>query len=290
MRVLHVDTGREMRGGQWQVLHLLRGAHHEATLAVRRDSPLEEAARGAGLPVTGLRQTVFGAECDLIHAHDARAHTLAALSGKPFVVSRRVAFPVKAGALSRLKYTRAARYLAVSQFVAGRLVEAGVDESRVSIVYDGVPAMPRSTRSGPIVAPATDDRRKGTALLREAARLGGFEVKFSLDLMSDLAGARLFIYLSEEEGLGSAVLMAMAAGVPVIASCVGGLPEAVADGVTGLTIRNHPAEVGAAVHCLTTDADTPERMSEAAYTRWASMFTVERMIEQTEAAYRECLR
>jgi hypothetical protein len=290
MRVLHVDTGREMRGGQWQVIHLLRGAHHQAALAARAGCPLEQAARTAGIPVVGLRQTVLGATADLIHAHDARAHTLAAFSGKPFVVSRRVAFPVRSGALSRLKYARAAHYLAVSQFAGQRLIEAGIDESRVSIVYDGVPAMPRSSRLGPIVAPATDDPKKGAALVREAASLAGFDVRFSSDLMSDLAAARLFIYLSEEEGLGSAVLLAMAAGVPVIASRVGGLPEAVADGETGLVIENHPAGVAAAVHCLLSDDAAADRMSDAGVLRWQSMFTVGQMIERTEAVYAECLR
>ena len=44
----------------------------------------------------------------------------------------------------------------------------------------------------------------------------------------------MFVYITESEGLGSAVLLAMAAGTPVIASRVGGLPEAIEDGVNGL--------------------------------------------------------
>jgi glycosyltransferase involved in cell wall biosynthesis len=289
MRVLHIDTGREMRGGQWQVLHLLLGARHEARLAARSGSPLEAGARTAGIEVVSLRDAVLDPRADLLHAHDARAHTIAALSGKPFVVSRRVAFPIKRGVLSRLKYARASRYLAVSGFVRQRLAEAGVDETRIAVVYDGVPPLPRSSRLGPIVAPATADRRKGSALAEEAARLGGFQVHFSTDPVSDLASARLFIYLSEEEGLGSAVLLAMAAGVPVIASRVGGLPEAVVAGVTGMLVDNRPAEVAAAVHSLLDDAGLLERMSEAARARWETHFTAARMIEQTEAVYRECL-
>ena len=55
---------------------------------------------------------------DIVHAHDARAHTLAAIAARaPFVVSRRVAFPVKRSLLSQWKYRQAKRYLAVSQFV-----------------------------------------------------------------------------------------------------------------------------------------------------------------------------
>lgn len=292
MRVLHIDTGRAMRGGQWQVLQLLRAATHEPVLAVRPDSPLSEAARNAGLSVTPLRRAIFeGARSvSLIHAHDARAHTLAAFSRTPFVVSRRVAFPVKRGLLSRMKYARASHYIAVSEFVKQRLIDAKIDESRVTVVYDGVPVMPLSSRLGQIIAPATGDPRKGSAILRDAARLGGFDVRFSTELMSDFASARLFIYLSEEEGLGSAALLAMAAGVPVIASRVGGLPEAVHDGVTGVLVDNRPAEVAAAVHCLLADESIGERMAEAARRRWESEFTVERMVQRTEAVYKECLR
>jgi glycosyltransferase involved in cell wall biosynthesis len=288
MRVLHIDTGREMRGGQRQVLHLLGGASHSARLAARQGSPLEAAARRAGIETVRLRDALLDPRADLLHAHDARAHTLAALSGKPFVVSRRVAFPVNRGVLSRLKYARALRHLAVSEYVGQRLVEAGVDQSRIVVVYDGVPPLPPSTRIGPIVAPATADPRKGSALAGHAARLGGFDLRFSSDLVSDFASARLFLYLSEEEGLGSAVLLAMAAGVPVIASRVGGLPEAVDDGVTGRLVENRPQEVAAAVNGLLNDAALLERMSEAARARWEARFTAARMIERTEAVYREC--
>ena len=51
MRILHLDAGREMRGGQWQVLRLiegLAGAGHENLLLARRGSPLFDAAGGAG--------------------------------------------------------------------------------------------------------------------------------------------------------------------------------------------------------------------------------------------------
>ena len=58
---------------------------------------------------------------DLTHAHDAYSHTLAALmSAAPFVVSRRVGFPV-AVRLSRWKYGRARRFIAVSNYVKGVL-------------------------------------------------------------------------------------------------------------------------------------------------------------------------
>ena len=284
MRVLHIDLGREMRGGQYQVLALLNAARHDAALFCRRDSPLYLEARSKGIRLAAnLRQ-----DADVIHAHDAHAHTRAVLSRKPLVVSRRVAFPVRKGLLSQLKYKRARHYITISKFVAQRLLEAGIDQTRISVVYDGVPDLPLSTRTGPIIAPASDDPMKGSGLVREAARLADVEIRFSDNLVRDLASASLLVYLSREEGLGSAALLAMSAGVPVIASRVGGLPEAVEDGVTGVVVDNNARAVADAMHDLLNTSTTA--MATAARARWKERFTIGRMVEQTEAVYEKVIR
>jgi hypothetical protein len=81
MRILHIDTGREMRGGQWQVLRLMESLRAEGVdgrLAARPQSPLFGMARERGLPVEPLGIAAFTQPADLIHAHDARAHAMAA--------------------------------------------------------------------------------------------------------------------------------------------------------------------------------------------------------------------
>ena len=99
MRILHLDAGREMRGGQWQVLRLLEGlaqAGVESVLLARQDAPLFEAARShcSVEPLSLLRVWRAARVCDAIHAHDAASHTIGALQmGLPLLVSRRVAFP-----------------------------------------------------------------------------------------------------------------------------------------------------------------------------------------------------
>src|SRR5947208_11167752 len=112
-----------MRGGQYQVLLLLNGLRekgHYPILLAREGAPLSKAAEAAGHRVAPASlQSVWSWSqlSAVVHAHDARAHTLAAVaSRKPFVVSRRVAFPVKRTVLSRWKYRRAAAYLAVSEY------------------------------------------------------------------------------------------------------------------------------------------------------------------------------
>ena len=59
---------------------------------------------------------------------------------------------------------------------------------------------------------------KGTALALEGARLAGVRGHLSTDLELDLKDAGLFVYITRSEGLGSGVLLAMSAGVPVVAS------------------------------------------------------------------------
>ncbi len=144
MRILHLDSGREMRGGQWQVLSLHRGLiddGYDSVLLAPEGSPLLEAAGRADLPhdiLRPLRLGLLSRQFDLIHAHDARSHTFAALFSRvPFVVSRRVAFPMQRSAASRWKYSRAGLFLAVSRHVGMQLRNAGVEERRIEVVYDG---------------------------------------------------------------------------------------------------------------------------------------------------------
>src|SRR5688572_3197851 len=104
MRILHLDSGRQMRGGQWQALFLieaLREAGHQCILASPARSPLNVEARKRGLTIHGLSLSSI-AKCaagmQLVHAHDARAHTLGlTICRLPLVVARRVAFPINRG-------------------------------------------------------------------------------------------------------------------------------------------------------------------------------------------------
>ena len=280
MRTLHVDSGREMRGGQWQALYLVERLSG-ATLLARAGSPLFEEAsrRKVDVGELSLRALASAAKhADLVHAHDARAHTMAALAGgAPLVVSRRVAFPVKRGFLSRQKYARAKLFLAVSRFVAAQLREAGVPESKIRVVYDGVPLPSAvSSRSGRVIA-----------LASKPVEIPGVSVDLTCNLWEDLATASVFVYRSDAEGLGSAALAALAAGVPVVASNTGGLPEAVAHGRTGFLVSD--GDFATPVRRLLDDSALAGEMSRASRERAEKEFSVNVMVEKTQQAYREVL-
>lgn len=292
MRTLHIDSGREMRGGQWQAVRLIEGLRREGiacTLLSPRGSPLWTQARAMGLDVEPLgfwSVRKHSRQVDLVHAHDARAHTLAAvLGGAPLVVSRRVAFPLR----SRWKYRRANRYAAVSQFVKHIMMEGGVPEEKIAVVYDGVPIPAIAPGGDTVVAPATGDPRKGTALALEATRRAGVDLLLSRDLEADLSRAGLFLYLTHSEGLGSAILMAMAAGVPVIASNVGGIPEIVRHGENGWLAENEAEPVAAAIRELLADRPLSRSLAAGGRQTVAERFSLDRMIHNTLDLYRQVL-
>ncbi len=296
MRLLHIDSGREMRGGQWQVLYLLRGLRglcHQVKLLARRDSELLRLAKEQGIDAQPAR-LISARDFDLIHAHDARSHTLGLLIGRgrvPLVVARRVAFPVRANQASRFKYRRKAHFIAVSRYVEKTLLAAGVGAERIGIVYDGVPlSLPSSgqERSG-VLALDSPDPLKGKRLIQQAAALASVNVRFSHNLPEDLPTASVFVYISESEGLGSAALLAMAAATPVIASRVGGLPEVVEDRISGLLTENDPRAIADAIRGLLGDPDLARRLAMEGRRRIEERFSLERMVTETVRIYEKVL-
>lgn len=285
-----------MRGGQWQVLFLHEGLTRrgfDSRLLAPAGSPLLCEARARGLPAEVLRFASLwrlARSADLVHAHDARGHTLAAMAAHPrLVVARRVAFPLARTPWSRWKQRRARRWIAVSAHVRSVLAAGGIEASRISVVYDGVPLLPLSTRRGGVIAPASGDPMKGEDLLRQAERQGGFRALRCADLVAGLREAALLVYLTRAEGLGSGVLLAMSAGVPVVASRTGGLSEAVLEGETGLLVDHVPGAVAGAVTALVSDADLAGRMGAAGRRRVEEKFTLESLLEHTLEVYHEVL-
>jgi glycosyltransferase involved in cell wall biosynthesis len=239
----------------------------------------------------------------------------------PLVVTRRVPFVPR----GRLKYgRRVARFIAISSAVREALVAAGVDENRIELVYSGVPrpsvSKPRDWRTEcrwprdsvvcGIVGAMTAE--KGVATLSEigaripdASRgrirlvlLGGqsagsqsvggltaFRAGFVDEIHAAMAGLDILLHPSSAEGLGTAVIDAMALGVPPIAFRVGGLPELIQDQRSGILV---PAgDVGAfaaATDRLVRDEALRASLAAAGPGR-AAEFSVDRMVRGTQAVY-----
>ncbi|GIV15461.1 MAG: glycosyl transferase group 1 [Armatimonadota bacterium] len=94
---------------------------------------------------------------------------------------------------------------------------------------------------------------------------------------------------SRSETFGMAVLEAMALGKPVVATRVGGLPELVRDGETGMLVDLTAASLAHALNELLTSADLRHRLGQTARTFACQYYTPERMVSHIEAVYARVL-
>jgi glycosyltransferase involved in cell wall biosynthesis len=109
---------------------------------------------------------------------------------------------------------------------------------------------------------------------------------FRPDVLSLHKAFDIFVMSSVTEGLGTSLLDAMAAGKPVVATTAGGIPEVVVDGETGFLVpsRDHDAMAAAIVKLLKDDA-LRNRMGEAGRARARTVFSAERMVQETLRVY-----
>jgi len=356
LKIAHIDTGRQWRGGQEQLWLLLRGLRqrgHQQWVACPEGSPLAARAARQGLPVLPLpggagfdprgllrlRRQLRETSCDIVHAHDGHAQSISwlASAGLPVhrVASRLVAFPPRHPAIHRFKYTRTCHgVIAASESVRAVLAGVGVPAERVEVITAGVdlpPHLPdletRARVRAEWGAAETDfvaghaggfTLEKGQDLALDAllalsvrlprlrlvlagegplsespafveklrragdrARLLGYVE----DLPAFLVGLDLFLMPSRSEGWGLAALHAMAHGLAVVASRVGGLAEIVEDGVTGWLVEpNSAAALADAVAAAAADPQRLRRFGGNARER-ARGFAPERTVACTEAFY-----
>ncbi len=107
-----------------------------------------------------------------------------------------------------------------------------------------------------------------------------------LDVPDLLAASDIFVLSSDWEGLPITILEAMTSGVPCVATAVGGVPEALTDGVTGVTVEpGDPGALADGIRALAQDPELRARMAAAARDEFELRFRGEQMVRQTEALY-----
>jgi glycosyltransferase involved in cell wall biosynthesis len=112
------------------------------------------------------------------------------------------------------------------------------------------------------------------------------------DVTRSLRGCEVFVHASRlGEGLPNAVLEAMMAGLPVVATDVGGTREAVVEGETGFLVgaRDVPA-LAERVSRLLEDPELARRLGARGLEVAREKFSIEAMVARTEALYRSVLR
>jgi glycosyltransferase involved in cell wall biosynthesis len=108
------------------------------------------------------------------------------------------------------------------------------------------------------------------------------------DVPSVTAAMDVAVLPSYREALGLAILEAMALGRPVVATNVGGIPEMVVDGVTGLLVPPHdPDALASAITRLLTDHPLADMVARAGHDLVHDRFCIDLMVDAIEAIYDE---
>lgn len=269
--------------------------------------------RAVSLPALGTVWREARHRPAILHAHDSHALTIAAIAAtlarRPWVATRRTAFPLRRPLLWR----RARKVVAVSGAVRRILEDGGVPTNRIVVVPSAIdltetrgtsPAGIRHAHRLPPDAPlavnvAALTREKDHDTLLRAAALTAAQIpdlywaiagdgplrlqleRTARDLgISDriqflgwlddplplIATAQLLVLTSTAEGVGTVLLDAMALGVPVVASAVGGVPETLGD--AGLLVpQANPEAVAVAVAEVLENKSLADRVTALARAR-----------------------
>jgi L-malate glycosyltransferase len=162
---LVVDLETEWRGGQNQALLLLKGLYergHPAELVAAHGSSLSHRAKKLGIYVHSvsrgsfrlpaarlIRSLLADGRIELVHANEAHAVTAAwlGLKGKklPFVISRRVGYPLAKSWIAQARYRRADSILANSKWVADQAAASGAPPEKLHVVFEGAEILPLPT-------------------------------------------------------------------------------------------------------------------------------------------------
>jgi glycosyltransferase involved in cell wall biosynthesis len=101
-----------------------------------------------------------------------------------------------------------------------------------------------------------------------------------------MRAADLVVHPSHEEGFPNTILEAMAAGKAVVATNVGGIPEAVMDGETGILVPpRRPDRLAEALLALLNDPERAARMGKAGRRRVVDAFPLGKMVREVEEMY-----
>ncbi|MBI4777907.1 glycosyltransferase family 4 protein [Candidatus Desantisbacteria bacterium] len=356
LKILHVDTSINWRGGEQQLLYLFTGLQkkgYSQLIACQPDSLLLKRCQGyaATIPVRMWGEWDIAAVCklarlidikgiQLVHLHSSHAHALGLMAAKisrskpAVVVSRRVDFHLRKNPISWIKYRIGVnRIIAVSNAVKQVLISDGIRPEEIDVVHDGIDVEWFGkdidndylyqefglNHMFPIVgiiaalAPHKDHKTflqacshvKKTNHQVQFLIVGNGELRCKLqqmvkrldiennviftgfrnDIPQILSILTVFVVSSYLEGLNTSILEAQSAGVPVIATRTGGIPEIIQDGINGLLVLpQHPESLAEGIIQLIGNKTLSNQLAAIAK-KDVRKFNMEAMIDTTEAVY-----
>jgi glycosyltransferase involved in cell wall biosynthesis len=230
--------------------------------------------------------------------------------------------------IERIAAPLANRIITVSNFDRELALAVGIGSDRqVITVHNGMPDVNSDLRADPgrhpvrlVMVARFEPQKDHPTLLKALAGLR--ELQWELDLIGDgpllpemqrlcgelaisqqvrfwgqrmdvdarLADAQICLLISNWEGFPRSILEAMRAGLPVIASKVGGSSESVVDGETGfLAARGDVELLRTRLERLLTDAELRRRLGAAGRERYEQHFTLGHTVAKTLAVYQQIL-
>ncbi len=278
------------------------------------------------LAILRMRRLMKDGKYDVVHTHLSTSSVNGCLAaraaGLPSVATVH-------GMSGKLSFAAATHLIAVSEEIKRHMVSQGVKPTSVSVVYNGYEPPDRAAHGKteddrfPVlgtVARVTpmkgiEDAIRAVAILKAdfpdvsylvvgdgvgvepckqlAAELGvGDRVHFvgyRNDIDRFLARMDLFVFPSLKEGMGIALVEAMAQGLATVATNVGGIPEVITPECGLLVPARSPEVLAARVSELLRDTGRREAMGRAARHRAATVFSIEAMEKGTDAVYRGLL-
>jgi glycosyltransferase involved in cell wall biosynthesis len=229
---------------------------------------------------------------------------------------------------SSMAYRRATKIIGVSTAITAAIEsDFGVARGKLSCIPNGVILEQDATsrpRGAPVIGlvarltpekdvqcflnaalriagrfPAAKFRIAGDGPLRPelerlAAELGLAERVSFLGVLDEMqpffASVHVLAVSSVAEGTPLSIVEAMGAGVPIVATAVGGIPEQVTDGRNGYLVEpRNPAALAERIGWVLADPDAATRLGEAGRARALSEFTVEKMSDAIESVYADAL-
>ena len=278
------------------------------------------------LAILHMRRLIRQGRFDIVHTHLSTSSVNGCLAARAAKVP---SVATVHGMSGRMSFAAASQMIAVSEEIKRHLVKQGAKADRVSVVYNGFDFSAAATRPDPSrddfpmlgtvsrVTPlkGIEDAIRALKLVSAdfptagyivvgdgkgldgckalAAELGVSDriqfVGYQRDIEKYLSQMDLFVFPSLKEGMGLALVEAMALGLATVATNIGGIPEVIKPECGILVPPQSPEDLANGIRTLLSDHSRRNAMEAAAIVRAGTVFSVGTMQMETQKVYRGLL-